>query len=72
MALWRSIFICISPPPLCFCFLCLWATAKVNQSQVEVTDARNTLKMCQLKLEVANNRVGKLQGQLKQAIRASR
>ncbi|XP_018792328.1 PREDICTED: SH3 domain-binding protein 5-like isoform X2 [Bactrocera latifrons] len=48
------------------------ATTKVNQSQVEVTDARNTLKMCQLKLEVANNRVGKLQGQLKQAIRASR
>ncbi|XP_011212597.2 SH3 domain-binding protein 5 isoform X1 [Bactrocera dorsalis] len=47
------------------------ATTKVNQSQVEVTDARNTLKMCQLKLEVANNRVGKLQGQLKQAIRAS-
>ncbi|XP_054730507.1 SH3 domain-binding protein 5-like isoform X2 [Anastrepha obliqua] len=48
------------------------ATTKVNQSQVEVTDARNALKMCQLKLEVANNRVGKLQGQLKQAIRASR
>ncbi|XP_012161136.1 SH3 domain-binding protein 5-like isoform X2 [Ceratitis capitata] len=47
------------------------ATTKVNQSQVEVTDARNALKMCQLKLEVANNRVGKLQGQLKQAIRAS-
>ncbi|XP_036319578.1 SH3 domain-binding protein 5-like isoform X1 [Rhagoletis pomonella] len=48
------------------------ATTRVNQSQVDVTDARNTLKMCQLKLEVANNRVGKLQGQLKQAIRASR
>ncbi|XP_067639557.1 uncharacterized protein [Eurosta solidaginis] len=47
------------------------ATTKVNQSQVEVTDARNTLKMCQLKLEVATNRVGKLQGQLRQAIRAS-
>ncbi|KAH8337066.1 hypothetical protein KR074_006575 [Drosophila pseudoananassae] len=48
------------------------AASKVNQSQLEVTDTRNTLKMCQLKLEVANNRVGKLQGQLKQALRASR
>ncbi|XP_058975126.1 uncharacterized protein LOC101895925 isoform X3 [Musca domestica] len=48
------------------------AASKVNQSQLEVTDARNSLKMCQLKLEVANNRVGKLQGQLRQAIKASR
>nr|NP_572971.2 uncharacterized protein Dmel_CG14408, isoform A [Drosophila melanogaster]AAF48389.3 uncharacterized protein Dmel_CG14408, isoform A [Drosophila melanogaster] len=48
------------------------AASKVNQSQLEVTDTRNALKMCQLKLEVANNRVGKLQGQLKQALRASR
>ncbi|KAM8718988.1 hypothetical protein ACLKA7_011654 [Drosophila subpalustris] len=48
------------------------AAGKVNQSQLEVTDTRNALKMCQLKLEVANNRVGKLQGQLKQALRASR
>ncbi|TMW41004.1 hypothetical protein DOY81_013916 [Sarcophaga bullata] len=47
------------------------AASKVNQSQLEVTDARNSLKMCQLKLEVANNRVGKLQGQLRQAIKAS-
>lgn len=50
---------------------CVFA-GKVNQSQLEVTDARNSLKMCQLKLEVANNRVGKLQGQLRQAIKASR
>ncbi|XP_023171932.1 SH3 domain-binding protein 5 isoform X2 [Drosophila hydei] len=48
------------------------AASKVNQSQLEVTDTRNALKMCQLKLEVANNRVGKLQGQLKQALRSSR
>ncbi|XP_030386598.1 uncharacterized protein LOC115633309 isoform X2 [Scaptodrosophila lebanonensis] len=48
------------------------AASKVNQSQLEVTDTRNALKMCQLKLELANNRVGKLQGQLKQALRASR
>ncbi|XP_017852094.1 SH3 domain-binding protein 5 isoform X2 [Drosophila busckii] len=48
------------------------AASKVNQSQLEVSDTRNALKMCQLKLEVANNRVGKLQGQLKQALRASR
>ncbi|XP_022208758.2 SH3 domain-binding protein 5-like isoform X2 [Drosophila obscura] len=48
------------------------AASKVNQSQLEVTDTRNALKMCQLKLEVANNRVNKLQGQLKQALRASR
>uniref|UniRef100_A0A1B0AXP5 SH3 domain-binding protein 5 n=1 Tax=Glossina palpalis gambiensis TaxID=67801 RepID=A0A1B0AXP5_9MUSC len=47
------------------------AASKVNQSQLEVTDARNSLKMCQLKLEVANNRVAKLQGQLKQAIKTS-
>ncbi|KRF94056.1 SH3 domain-binding protein 5 isoform X2 [Drosophila mojavensis] len=48
------------------------AASKVNQSQLEVTDTRNALKMCQLKLEVANNRVNKLQGQLKQALRSSR
>ncbi|XP_037937562.1 uncharacterized protein LOC119671116 isoform X6 [Teleopsis dalmanni] len=48
------------------------AASKVNQSQLEVTETRNSLKMCQLKLDVANNRVGKLQGQLKQAIKASR
>ncbi|KRF94053.1 uncharacterized protein Dmoj_GI14868, isoform B [Drosophila mojavensis] len=47
------------------------AASKVNQSQLEVTDTRNALKMCQLKLEVANNRVNKLQGQLKQALRSS-
>lgn len=48
------------------------AASKVNQSQLDMTNARNSLKMCQLKLEVATNRVNKLQSQLKQAIKASR
>uniref|UniRef100_A0A336MWA7 CSON008152 protein n=1 Tax=Culicoides sonorensis TaxID=179676 RepID=A0A336MWA7_CULSO len=48
------------------------ATSRVNESQSECTDARNNLKMCELKQEVANTRVNKLQAQLKGAIRASR
>ncbi|XP_055844798.1 guanine nucleotide exchange factor rei-2 isoform X2 [Episyrphus balteatus] len=48
------------------------AAGRVNQSQVECTETRNILKMCELKQEVANNRVAKLQSQLKAAIKASR
>ncbi|XP_055913147.1 guanine nucleotide exchange factor rei-2 isoform X2 [Eupeodes corollae] len=48
------------------------AAGRVNQSQVECTETRNILKMCELKQEVANNRVAKLQSQLKGAIKASR
>lgn len=47
------------------------AAGRVNQSQVECTETRNILKMCELKQEVANNRVAKLQSQLKAAIKAS-
>ncbi|XP_055684799.1 SH3 domain-binding protein 5 isoform X2 [Lutzomyia longipalpis] len=48
------------------------AASRVNQSQLECTDTRNVLKICELKQEVANNRVAKLQAQLKSAIRSSR
>ncbi|XP_063710158.1 SH3 domain-binding protein 5-like isoform X2 [Culicoides brevitarsis] len=48
------------------------ATSRVNESQAECTEARNNLKMCELKQDVANTRVTKLQTQLKGAIRASR
>lgn len=45
---------------------------RVNQSQIECIEARNVLKICELKQDVANNRVTKLQSQLKSAIKASR
>ncbi|XP_055390049.1 putative uncharacterized protein DDB_G0282133 isoform X2 [Condylostylus longicornis] len=48
------------------------ATSRVHESQLEVSDARNFLKICELKQEVSNNRVTKLQAQLKGAIKASR
>uniref|UniRef100_A0A182JGM9 SH3 domain-binding protein 5 n=1 Tax=Anopheles atroparvus TaxID=41427 RepID=A0A182JGM9_ANOAO len=48
------------------------ATTRVNESQNECTEMRNILKISELKLEVANNRVCKLHSQLKGAIRASR
>lgn len=48
------------------------AAARVNQSQTECSETRNALKICELKQEVANNRVAKLQSQLKAAIRSSR
>lgn len=47
-------------------------SGRVNQSQVECTESRNILKICELKQEVATNRVAKLQSQLKSAIKASR
>ncbi|XP_058127199.1 SH3 domain-binding protein 5 [Anopheles ziemanni] len=47
------------------------ATTRVNESQNECTEMRNILKISELKLEVANNRVCKLHSQLKGAIRAS-
>ncbi|XP_035919620.1 uncharacterized protein LOC118517506 isoform X2 [Anopheles stephensi] len=47
------------------------ATTRVNESQNECTEMRNVLKISELKLEVANNRVCKLHSQLKGAIRAS-
>lgn len=48
------------------------AASRVNQSQTECSESRNALKICELKQEVANNRVAKLQSQLKAAIRSSR
>ncbi|KXJ69514.1 hypothetical protein RP20_CCG026751 [Aedes albopictus] len=48
------------------------ATTRVNESQNECTEMRNVLRISELKLEVANNRVAKLHSQLKGAIRASR
>lgn len=48
------------------------AASRVNQSQAECSDSRNALKICELKQEVATNRVAKLQSQLKTAIRSSR
>lgn len=45
---------------------------RVNQSQIECIEARNVLKICELKQDVANSRVTKLQSQLKSAIKASR
>ena len=48
------------------------ATTRVNESQNECTEMRNLMKICQLKQEVANNRVLKIQSQLKSAIKASR
>lgn len=50
----------------------LFHTGRVNESQLECTDTKNMMKICDLKLEVANNRVTKLQSQLKSAIKASR
>lgn len=47
------------------------AASRVNQSQIECTETRNLLKITELKLEVANSRVSKLQAQLKSAIKAS-
>ncbi|XP_052872025.1 uncharacterized protein LOC128277552 [Anopheles cruzii] len=47
------------------------ATTRVNESQNDCTEMRNILKISELKLEVANNRVCKLHSQLKGAIRAS-
>lgn len=47
------------------------ATTRVNESQNECTEMRNVLRISELKLEVANNRVAKLHSQLKGAIRAS-
>ncbi|XP_055523436.1 uncharacterized protein LOC129717508 isoform X2 [Wyeomyia smithii] len=48
------------------------ATTRVNESQNECTEMRNLLRISELKLDVANNRVTKLHSQLKGAIRASR
>lgn len=48
------------------------AASRVNESQLECTDTKNVMKICDLKQEVANNRVAKLQSQLKSAIKASR
>ncbi|XP_062538666.1 uncharacterized protein LOC134206936 isoform X2 [Armigeres subalbatus] len=48
------------------------ATTRVNESQNDCTEMRNVLRISELKLEVANNRVAKLHSQLKGAIRASR
>lgn len=48
------------------------AASRVNQSQIECVETRNVLKICQLKHEVANNRVNKLHSQYKAAIKASR
>lgn len=48
------------------------AASRVNQSQTECAETRNVLKICELKQEVANNRVNKLQSSLKSAIRSSR
>ncbi|XP_062538665.1 uncharacterized protein LOC134206936 isoform X1 [Armigeres subalbatus] len=47
------------------------ATTRVNESQNDCTEMRNVLRISELKLEVANNRVAKLHSQLKGAIRAS-
>ncbi|XP_053692736.1 SH3 domain-binding protein 5 [Sabethes cyaneus] len=47
------------------------ATTRVNESQNECTEMRNLLRISELKLDVANNRVSKLHSQLKGAIRAS-
>ncbi|KAL1399886.1 hypothetical protein pipiens_007873 [Culex pipiens pipiens] len=47
------------------------ATTRVNESQNECTEMRNVLRISELKLEVANNRVAKLHSQLRGAIRAS-
>lgn len=48
------------------------ATTRVNQCTNECTEVKNNLKISELKLEVANNRVLKLQNQLKSAIKVSR
>jgi hypothetical protein len=48
------------------------ATTRVNQCTNECTEVKNNLKISELKLEVAQNRVLKLQNQLKSAIKASR
>lgn len=48
------------------------AASRVNESQLDCTDTKNAMKICDLKQEVANNRVSKLQSQLKSAIKASR
>ncbi len=48
------------------------ATTKVNDSQIQCIEKKNVYKICELKQEVANNRVAKLQAQLKSAIKASR
>lgn len=48
------------------------AASRVNQSQIECVETRNVLKICELKHEVANNRVNKLHAQYKAAIKASR
>lgn len=48
------------------------ATSRVNESQLEYVDALNSLKIMELKQEVANNRAVKLQSQLKGALKSSR
>ncbi|XP_037047589.1 SH3 domain-binding protein 5 isoform X2 [Bradysia coprophila] len=48
------------------------AASRVNQSQIECIESRNVLKICELKQDVANSRVAKLQSQLKSSIKASR
>lgn len=45
---------------------------RVNESQLEFSETKNSMKLCELKQEVANMRVNKLQSQLKSAIKASR
>ncbi|KAG4078194.1 hypothetical protein HA402_002246 [Bradysia odoriphaga] len=47
------------------------AASRVNQSQIECIESRNVLKICELKQDVANSRVAKLQSQLKSSIKAS-
>lgn len=48
------------------------AAGRVNAAQLECTETRNALRMCELKQEVARARCAKLQVQLKGAIKASR
>ncbi|KAL5277642.1 SH3BP5L family protein [Megaselia abdita] len=48
------------------------ATSRVNESQLDYVDSLNSLKIMELKQEVANNRAAKLQSQLKGALKSSR
>lgn len=48
------------------------ATSRVHETQIDCTNKQNNLRICLLKKDVANNRVSRLQQQLKSAIKASR
>lgn len=48
------------------------ATSRVNESQLDYVYSLNSLKIMELKQEVANNRAVKLQSQLKGALKSSR